>query len=197
MKYLHFEDWSLPGLIQHVEQNGLPHAGKIIKVFASDERPDERFRKPNLTIIESPDEPFRDDEIFEYEGNGTFTGNDLEEKLAALGIDDKAKELMRALFRFENRPELGFCQASMGAKNPDGSFRFTDPFAGVDGVYHVTTRTRMPENSLHLDIFFPESILKLGQIVNLNDPTKLLECREARKLKAVEGRIVNPSIEGK
>ena len=187
----------MPGLLRHLDGKGLPHADKIIKVFSSDERPDTRFKKPDLAVIESADEPFRDDEVFAYEGNGTFTGSDIEARLAALGIDDKAKEHMRALFRFENRPDLGFCQASMAAKNTDDTFRFTDPLAGIDGVDQVTNGVRKPADSLHLDIFFPESIHKLGGILDLNDPTRLLEFREVRRYKAAEGKMVNPGIEGK
>lgn len=87
MKYLHFEDWSDPMFLSHVEKNGLPHIGKIIKVFASDRRPDERFGKPGLAVVESSGDPFTTDERFDYGENGVFAGMDLEERLSSFGID--------------------------------------------------------------------------------------------------------------
>lgn len=85
----------------------------------------------------------------------------------------------------------------MRIKNPDGSFRFTDPFAGIDGTYHVAKGIRTAENSLHLDIFFPESILKLGAILDLNDSSKMLGYREAGRAKTAEGQVARLGVEGR
>jgi hypothetical protein len=168
---IHFQDWSDPALLEQLVKKELPHAGKIIKVFATDENPRIVLGREALTVVTASGLPFTEEEEFEYPGRGTYSGPELEDTLQAYGIGEVGPRTLRALFRFSN--QNGFCQGAMAANKTSGEPLIDHPFEEIDGI---TWAKRKPsrERALHLDIFFPESIDILRGVVNYNDPNAVL-----------------------
>ena len=130
--YLHFEDWTSPLFLSVLDRNGIPHGERIIKIYATERNPHTLIDKPNLTVIESSSEPFREDEFFDYGERGTLSGKQLKNDLDSFGLTEDGKTRVRAFFRFSNTPELGFTQAAMAAKKSDGSWLIDHPFQLID-----------------------------------------------------------------
>lgn len=168
---LHFEDWSAPMFLSQVEAKGLPHAGKIIKVFATEEDPRQVLDRPGLTVVEANVAPFENSDVFAYPGRGTYTGAQLEDDLGQSGLNELGICSVRGLFRFANTH--GFCQAAMAAKRGD-AWLVDHPMQDIDGIAKAIA---MPDKTygIHLDVFFPDSIGVLSTIVDLDDPAAVLE----------------------
>ncbi|MFA5933440.1 MAG: hypothetical protein WCV81_04155 [Microgenomates group bacterium] len=170
--YLHFSDWS--HLKNSLDEKGIPHGNKIIKIYAGENDPRVILKRQNLFTIESDGKPFRPNEIFHYENRKSYTGSELEEKLNSLGLDEVAKPRLRALFRFSNLPEIQSTQDMMATKNPDGSWKYNDPFEDIDGI-ELALRVPQRRTTLHADIFYESTLQRLKDFFaknsfNIEDP---------------------------
>lgn len=58
--YLCFSDWTQLAFIKTLNDKGIAHGGRIIKVYASKRDPREVLHKPNLFFLQSSGEPFRE-----------------------------------------------------------------------------------------------------------------------------------------
>jgi hypothetical protein len=180
--YLYFENYS--HYLFMLDQKGTPHGDKIIKVYAAEADPRIRLGKPKLAVVESPDHPFST-EIFVYPGRETYTGVQIEEMINRLNLNEIGIRIVRALFRFSNRPDLEFCQAGMAIKN-DRGWLIDNPLQDIDGLNQSTRSADIKSLVLHLDIFVPESLRRLDQLIHLNDPEHLVEIRDGLKLKGLD-----------
>lgn len=185
--YLHFEDWS-PFLGQ-LNRRGIPHGGKIIKVYPTEEDPRKVFRKETLTVIQSPEEPFS--ESYDFGERGVYTGMDLERYLEKRSLTELGKRVTRALFRFAASPEYGFTQRAMAATR-DGKWHINHPIQDIDSLSYAKTEGR--EMNTHLDIFFGPSLEALRQIVDYNTPEQIIslgERREFERAKLIDSEGMN------
>ncbi len=169
--YLRLEDWSLEFFLSRLEEKGLKHGGHIIKVYASevDPRTKDMYGRETVAVVEIDDSPFREDEIFNYEGRGTYTGVQLNQRLGELGLNEDAKKRMRALFRFANLPETGFTREAMQLRNTEGNWLIDHPFGDIDGVSRAVQLPEKYSATVHLDIFVPTSLEKLARLLGVDD----------------------------
>lgn len=175
--FIHFEDWTVPLFISRLNAKGLPHAGRIIKTYATYQDPRELIDRPSLIVLESNHSPFRNDESFPYEGRETYTGEDLETRLEELGLHSVGKEVVRSLFRFANQDNARFCQTAMAAQF-EGKWLFDHPFQDLDGLEAARLKPDLKESQIHLDLFYPTSIERLRGIVNFDNRAQVLYYRE-------------------
>lgn len=175
LMYLHFEDWSEPMWLNHLESKKLPHVGRIIKVLASGADPRSVLERPGLSVVESSGAPFKPDEDYDYYPRSIYTGPDLESQLASYNLSDFAQRIVRSLFRFAN--SQGFCQTAMAAKKDDSDWLIDHPLEDIDGIENAQRSPRR-EAFIHLDIFFPKSIEALRSVIDLDNPEALLGARE-------------------
>lgn len=194
--FIHFEDWTVPLFLSMLEAKGMPHAGRIMKVYATYQDPRELMDRPYLTVLESDHSPFRTDEVFRYEGRQSYTGDVLEEKLKELGLQLTGMDVTRSLFRFANQEDTGFCQAAMAAQY-GGKWLFDHPFQDLDGVISNELQPNRRITQIHLDIFYPTSIERLRKIVDFVDnPQQVLTFREHslldKAILAIEGPRRHP-----
>lgn len=169
--YLRFEDWSMPILMERLNDKGVTHGDKIIKVFATDEDPRITYKKDSLSVVEINDEPFRD-EVFDFGERGIFTGQDFEQGIMRKGVSEHAAKTARALARFATREDTRFAYVAMRLKAGE-DFLIQHPLDGIDGWARVA-EGRTAEESLHLDIFTPTSLGRLRQLVDIDDPTRIM-----------------------
>ena len=87
---LHFEDWTNDLTIATLDQKGLPHVGRVIKVFATKSDPRGVYRRPDLRVLPVPDEEFTFSEQYDYP-NRNYNGHELEADLNRLSLDDVGK----------------------------------------------------------------------------------------------------------
>ena len=172
--YLHFEDWSERILLDELDRKGLRHADKIIKVMASGQDPRITLGKSALTVVSGDGAIFRSDEAYDYPGRETYTGKKLEKTLGSFSLSERGNQAVRALFRFSN--QHGFCQAAMLARTEQG-WLIDHPFGDIDGI-EAAQRQPIREASIHLDIFFPESIAVITSVVDISNPDAILSFRE-------------------
>jgi hypothetical protein len=172
--YLHFEDWSGSMWLGELDKDELPHSGKIIKVMASDLDPSKELEKPTLTVVASDGAPFTAEETYVYPDRETYGGSGLEETLGDFNLNPRANRAVRALFRFAN--QHGFCQAAMTATTEKG-WLIDHPFGDIDGI-EAAQRQPGRETGIHLDIFFPNSVSIIRNIVDIDDPQTTLTMRE-------------------
>lgn len=175
--YLYFEDWSQPIWLQKLDRKGLPHVGRITKVFAADQDPSVVLAKSALTIVRASDAPFASGAAYDYGLRGTYYGPRLEADLERYQFEDVGNRTVRALFRFANRH--GFCQAAMAATKADRTPLIDHPFGDIDRMALAARDPRL-ENSMHLDIFFPPSIVALQRVVDHDDPGAMLDPSDGR-----------------
>src|SRR3989344_505719 len=173
---LHFEDWTNDLTIATLDQKGLPHVGRVIKVFATKSDPRGVYRRPDLRVLPVPDEEFSFSEQYDYP-NRNYNGHELEADLNRLSLDDVGKRTVRALFRFANSPEMRFCQRAMMATRPDGTWLIDHPFADIDGIVQAEKDPKRT-NAIHLDVFLPQSIQALRKIVDLKNSLQILPAHE-------------------
>lgn len=174
---VYFEDWSIDICLDRLEQKGLPHGGRVIKAFASGEDPRQVLGRESLKVVGSCGAEFQQGETFEYEGRGTYSDAQLEAILGMYGLNALGNRTARALFRFAN--EHGFCQAAMQARQDD-HWLITHPLEDIDGL-----DAKRPA-SFHLDIFFPESLVTLREILDYDDPNLLVDWREGVELRTAQ-----------
>lgn len=174
--YLRFEDWS--SYIPWLDQRGVKHGEKIIKVYASDDDPREKFRKPTLAVVESSDAPFTDEEVFNFGQRGVFRGTDFERAIAERGANDKATRIARALARFATREDTRFAYVGMEQIKNDGSFLINHPLDGIHGWERVLGGRSGEEETLHLDILTSISLPRLRAIVDFENPTLVRNFQE-------------------
>lgn len=153
-------------------ERGFPHKGKLFKVFAQASDPSETIGR-KISTIESSGEPFLSE--IRFDNTIPWQVEDLELFFADDQIINQEVEKARALFRFANRPDLGIAQLAMYAKNEEGKPRYNHPLAIVHG-YEKTMRGR--SGALHLDIFMPQSVERLGKIIDLEKKDVLVDRRE-------------------
>lgn len=181
--YLHFEDWTYPITLEMLDKRGLPHDDKIIKVFASDKDPRKVLDNPELTVVESRGNRFTKPESFDYVGRGTYPAKSLESALDLYGLNNFGLRIIRSLFRFSYKE--GFSQAAMAAERPsdgDTEWLIQHPFEAIHGINDTqSSPEKIPK--LHLDIFFPASILALSQTVDFENPRALVSPDEIRRLR--------------
>lgn len=173
--YLHFEDWSL--FLNQLKAKGIPHGEKIIKVFASKDDLRITLEKPDLIVLEINEKPFLANEVFDYGERGRYTGKELEEKLSTYNLSGFAKETIRSLFRFANQE--GFTQAAMGLMK-DGKWTIEHPLGDIDGV-NIAQGNLDRENAIHLDIFLPQSLEHLKEVVDFTDSRKIATMLEGQR----------------
>jgi hypothetical protein len=161
MIFLYFEDWSQFTFM--LEQKGIEHGGRIIKVYTAPFDPRQHLGKPNLKVIESDDSSLLDAR-FSYKDRGTFSGAEIEQKIARL--DTFPARSVRGLLRFSNREDLLFCQTGMGMKK-DGKWLIDHPLEDIDGLLEFPLLTNLKAATIHLDIFNSGSIDRLSKILNI------------------------------
>lgn len=164
--YIHFSDWSM--FMGTLNKKGIPHGDKIIKIYACKEDPRTILKRPTLYIDEVSDAPFTEDEVFDYNDRGSYTGPKLEAKLTEMGLDEEGKKYARALFRFANSPKIQSCQLMMSVKNPDGSWMFSNPLDDIDGLDMAARNPKGRNAAQHLDIFSEQSLARLRQMVDID-----------------------------
>lgn len=174
--FLYASDWTTPGNISKMESAGFPHTGRLIKIFATETDPSEIIKRPISTARESAD-PFI--EGYKYQSHGPWLATDLEFFIQhhCRGEEQPIRQT-RALFRFANRPDLGIINLAMSIKNKEtGRWHYSHPLKIIDGLEEVRVRGRY--NGLHLDVFTPQSLERLGKIIDLKNPEALVTMREA------------------
>lgn len=181
--YIHFEDWSNPWFLSQLDKKGIPHGNKIIKACATFQDPRELTGKSSLSVVESDNSPFKEVEVFRYEGRRNYTGTELEEDIARMGFGDVGKATIRAVFRFANKEGAEFCQAAMAAKYENGMWRFNHPFDDLDGLEEAQRDPVRREPLIHLDLFFPASLERLRKIVNYENPANVIGWTERRRMR--------------
>lgn len=169
---LHFVDWTshTTSLKKSLDERGIAHGDRTIKVQPSFEDPRETFKKPTLKAPKYSGRPFRD-EVFSFGERGFYTGSSLEQYMIDQGFTDKGKEIARALFRFAVQPRAAFTQRAMELKEGKG-WAIDHPMKQIDNL--VYARFLGHEEKMHLDIFLPESLIVLRRIVNFDDPSKII-----------------------
>ncbi len=170
--YLHFEDWTDPRLLQSIEERGMTHGDRIIKVLASDVDPRVVLGRSALTIVESSGEVFASNEMYSYPRRRTLTGDELEDCLALYGLSQVAQRSIRSLFRFSNAQ--GFCQAAMAAQKSKQQWLIRHPLQDIDGIA-MAKKLAIRARLIHLDIFFPNSLENLRHIVDYDDEAALID----------------------
>ncbi len=194
--FLHFSDWS--EFIKSLEEKGIPHGGRIIKVYASHEYPGNTLGRLTIPKVEVSGEPFTNNEVFAYPERESYTGTELEEEMTRKGLSEAAKFYVRALFRFANSEELQACQFAMSLKDEGGNWMFDHPFEDLDGITESLSNPRR-NGAIHLDIFGPRSLVNLQKFVDFNDETQLIDKRR-ELLRLImpernitpEGQVSNP-----
>lgn len=176
--FLFFEDWSEPMFMSALDEKGIPHGDRIIKVMASDKNPRESLR-PEIAVFESDDGPLTT-EAFRYPDRGVFTGSELEERLAKSGINDTSVRIVRALFRFANRKDVQSCQEAMSIKNDRGEWVISNPLEDIDGIEAAALGDPRRVTCIHLDIFRLDTIRRLRRLVDIDDKNQLVNKREGR-----------------
>lgn len=183
--YLRFEDWST--YLYILDNKGIPHGDRIIKVFASLEDPREISDKKTLTVEMSDGSAFKPSECFDYGERGSYSGKDLEEYLEEKKLPPEAKEVVRALFRFSNRPDLRFCQTGMSIYDNEGKPVINHPMEDMDGIRNFHLGRATAYDQIHLDIFNPQSLEHLEQLIQFSNPEHILaDYREIVNFRAAE-----------
>jgi hypothetical protein len=178
--FLYFSDWTSPQNLEKLEERGFPHAGKLIKVFASSENPSDKIGR-KLSITQVDDSPFEPDVEFKFQGRAYWTGSELEVYLDHFHLKDEEEQKARSLFRFANSPEMEITQLAMLARRAvTGTYHYNHPLAIIDGLDEARERGRL--NGLHLDIFTQRSIDRLANIINLENTEGLVTIRESVEL---------------
>jgi hypothetical protein len=172
--HVHFQNWSERYLLESLEKRNLPHGNRIIKVFATAEDPRAALGRSALTVIPGDPQPFSDQETYSYPGRQSYSGPELEGKLADTGLEELGVRTTRALFRFSN--QHGFCQAAMAAKSGE-DWLIDHPFGDIDGL-GIAAQHPKRQRMIHLDIFFPGSLNALSSVVDYEDPQLVLNMRE-------------------
>lgn len=162
--------------LEKIEKNGLRHDGRIIKVFGNATDPRLTAPKPEMTVVEVDGSPLIG-QTFTYPNRGEYTGEQLESDLAEYNLQALGNGIVRALFRFA---EQGFRQVAMAAKNPDGSWLVDHPFGDIDGL-NMASRFPQRVPTIHLDIFHPDSLPVLKEIVNFDNPHAVMDMMEATR----------------
>lgn len=173
--FLHFEDWShaAPAL----DEKGIRNCGRVIKVFGTLENPRVTLEKRGLAVVPGNSGGFDPKEKFEYPNRETYSGRMFTTDLGTLRLGRTGERTLRSLFRFAY--EHGFNQAAMSERAGDG-WLTQHPFYDVDGIEKASQDNRQAVN-LHLDIFFPESLDALRDVVDFDNPAVLLNAREATR----------------
>jgi len=168
-----------------LDADGLPHDGRIIKVFASSEDPRFLLGMPDLAVVQANGHPFTNDEAYTYEDRGTYSGAQLQEVVQSYELPAVGRFGVCSLFRFSN--SQGFCQAAMAARKGN-DWLIDHPLKEVDGI-DMAQRNPKRAHSVHLDIFFPDSVRTLRRIVDIDNTDKVPDCMDAMRAR----RRRNPS----
>lgn len=181
--FIHLEDWSAPMFFAQIEKKGIPHGDTFIKIFASFENPVESFsNKPDLAVFEISGEPFSSDEYFQFSDREPYTGDVLEQDIQALQLTKPGEQVVRALFRFASREDIGIIQNVMRLRNDDG-WILQHPFQEIDGIRPSKRYTGEKETSIHIDIYHPSSLAVLRHFIDIDNAENLLSFREGYSLR--------------
>lgn len=175
--FLYFSDWTTDENLRKLEEQDLPHAGRLIKVFATHEDPSETLGR-YITTVEELGYAFDPDKQFKYYNRGPWLGSELETYLDHFHLPEEIKQKARALFRFAESPQMEITNLAMSPRN---TFRhYNHPLEIIDGLEEALQRQRY--NGLHLDIFSPPSIERLEKFIDLKNPEVLVSIRESVQL---------------
>ncbi len=187
--YIHLEDWTHPLFISQIEEKGVPHRNKLLKIFSSPEDP-RKFLvdKSELKVTEISGELFDQEEIYYYQDRGKYRGEELERTTQDLQLGMKGQEVLRSLFRFANT-EVPLIPNIM-AMQENGMWVFDHPFDEIDGIQQDKRFRGDKESQIHIDVFHPSSIEIVEDFVNIHDEGKILGYREGQMLRrtlSIEG----------
>ncbi|MBI4058335.1 hypothetical protein HY408_01070 [Candidatus Gottesmanbacteria bacterium] len=175
MKYLYFEDYSMFTFV--LDQKGIEHGGKIIKVFATRDDPREVFLQSHLAVVMVDDGPLIDED-FEFPTRElSWRASQIEADLMDRTTQPLVREIARALLRFASLPETQFLISGMSLRDNTGHWVISHPLDEIDG-WKLSDRGKEFMTSLHLDIFRPLSLESLRQMVNIDDPGQLVPLKE-------------------
>jgi len=193
--FLYFSDWTTEQNLRALETKGLPHTGRLIKVFATKEDPSIALKRKIITT-EGDHRPFGPYERYKWYNRGPWSGTDMEVYLHDMHLPEDAKEKTRALFRFANSPALEIAELAMMVKNSiTKQWHYRHPLRIVDGLDEAQDRGRT--NGLHLDIFTARSVERLGKIIDLGNPEGLVTIREAVEFTRISPEGVPPTKEAR
>lgn len=184
--FIYFEDWS--EFTHMLDQKGIAHGGKIIKVYTSTRDPREVHGRQDLAFFEIDDTPLREEEVFSYGERENFTGRDIEDYLATLELTPEVIQRMRALFRFANQSDTQFTREGMSLKNQDGGWLINHPIEEIDGLSHARRNPEKMGMLVHLDVFVPASTERLLRLIGYSSeegkvhPERLVGGREKRSV---------------
>jgi hypothetical protein len=77
---------------------------------------------------------------------------------------------------------MGFNQVAMAEPHGDG-WLINHPFDDIDGVGFAIREPERRSTGLHLDIFFPESLIGLGNILGVDQEALVDLMREGRRIR--------------
>ena len=164
MLYLFFGNWS--AFIPLLDEKGISHGDKIIKVYTSPVDPRKRLKEENLKVIEGDDSPLNGI-TFDYKDRGRFSGDDLEKELE--GLDNYSKRASRALIRFANREDTGITPTGMTLKDSSGKYLMEGSLDEVDGIKKLPGFNGLRGIGFHIDVFDEWSLNKLSKIVDTSE----------------------------
>jgi len=163
-----------------LDERGVDHGEKIIKVYTSPFDPRPRLGNPNLKVVLADDSTLLGTK-FEYDGRGKFLGDEIEKRIANLGTFPARS--VRGLLRFSNREDLRFCQTGMEMKK-GGDWLISHPLEDIDGLSTYPLLTDIKSATVHLDIFNATSLRRLSRILNISKgSSEMLDPKLGIKLK--------------
>lgn len=176
--FIHFQNWSEKPQLTKLEEDDKPHGGHAIKAYATefDPRLAGHLVQPGLVVIEGNGVVFDADETFAYP-EGQFTGKDVESELNKHRLGQLARSCARTLFRFSH--EHGLTADAMRAQFNRGGKIIDHPIEVLDGLERAYLPRR--QAAMHLDIFLPDSLSRLVEVVDFRDPGVVLNARQGTR----------------
>jgi len=181
--FLYFEDYSQ--FVSALTAKGIKNGGRIIKIFAAKQDPRITLKRPNLKVIEVDESEFKPTDVFDFGKRGVFHGDDIEQYIKALGLPAQGGGIIRALFRFANREDLGFCRRGMELEK-EGVPVLTHPVREIDGIDEAQKQPELRVPGMHLDIFFEQSLNALEPLVDFDNKEQLVAVREGVNIRLRE-----------
>lgn len=164
--HIHYENWTQPLFLETLNTKGFPHVGEIYKVFASADDPRNIPGMEGLHVVPGDGTPFDEEFRFDFADRGLVSGSHMEIDLALLGLEPRLVDRARALVRWSY--DTGYLQGAM-ATTRGARWLIDKPTEVIDGVEGANQRgDKMP--SLHLDVFYPESVELLRSMVDVDNP---------------------------
>jgi hypothetical protein len=175
--YLYFEDWS--AFIGDLDKKNLPHDGKIVKVFASEQDPRVYFDDPRLKVVEIDATPLHD-QVFRFHNQRVFQGEEIEVFMADLGLHEPARQIVRSLLQFADRTEIW--QGEMGIRVSCRRL-INHPLDKVDGLFKAAAQPQARTRIIHIDVFTAPALQKLKTIVDHDNGQLLVPALQGTRFK--------------